>query len=730
MPNSRSFRLRTLWSDLPVRRRGALIVAIPITCLLTFVVAYTALSRYAQRSQQAIAQSQKVILTAEQILVELTDAEAGVQGYILTRQPNYLQPYQQTRQSVPKLLQTLKRLVQTAPEQQQRLRRIDQLTQQRMQALAASIQRANQTGSRNNSAVVLSSQLAGPTLQLRQQIKFLISQEKKRLQQQQTTLQQQQQTTNQVLGLTATLGILGSLAAVYLFDRLDRELAARQLNLQENNIRLKAILENVVDGILTIDEQGHIQSFNQAAQQMFGYLPQEVMGKNLKMLLGIPYTTDSVQTLNQFVGRDLSKIRHLQETWGRRRDGAVFPLELVFSEMQLAHQRLLIGILRDISDRKQAQERERRQAHLLDLANDTIIVRDGDDRITYWNQGAERMYGYSKIEALGQITHELLQTQFPEPFDQLVERFQEEGYWRGELIHRRKDGNYIQVSSRWTLQYDGEGEPLSTLEINSDITERKQAEEALKKRAQELAKLSFQLAQANQTLEKRNQELDQFAYIVSHDLKAPLRAIANLSQWIEEDLSAHLTPETEHNMNLLRGRVYRMEALIDGVLQYSRIGRVKSRIERVNVAEVVAEAIDSLAPPDHFKIKVQPALPTLKSERLPLLQVFSNLIGNSIKHHHGSTGQILVSAKDLGHAYEFQVKDNGPGISPRYHEKIFGIFQTLESRDKVESTGVGLSLVKKIVENQGGTIRIESDLGQGASFYFTWMKDAELGITS
>ena len=727
MSNSRSFQLRTLWSDLPVRRRGALIVAIPITCLLTFVVAYTALSRYAQRSQQAIAQSQRVILAANQLLIEVTDAEAGVQGYLVNRQTSYLQSYQQARQSVPTLLQSLKRLVQTSPEQQPRLRQIEQFTQQRMQALATSIQRANRSGNRNNS---FSPQLASPMPQLRQQIKLLVDQEKKRLKQQQTTLHQQQQTTNQVLGLTATLGILGSLAAVYLFDRLDRELAARQLNLQENNIRLKAILENVVDGILTIDEQGHIQSFNQAAQQMFGYLPQEVMGKNLKMLLGISYTTDSVQTLNQFVGRDLSKIRHLQETWGRRRDGAVFPLELVFSEMQLAHQRLLIGILRDISDRKQAQERERRQAHLLDLANDTIIVRDGDDRITYWNQGAERMYGYSKMEALGQITHELLQTQFSEPFDQLVERFQEEGYWRGELIHRRKDGNYIQVSSRWTLQYDGEGEPLSTLEINSDITERKQAEEALKKRAQELAKLSFQLAQANQTLEKRNQELDQFAYIVSHDLKAPLRAIANLSQWIEEDLSSHLTPETAHNMNLLRGRVYRMEALIDGVLQYSRIGRVKSRIERVNVADVVAEAIDSLAPPDHFKIKVQPALPILKSERLPLLQVFTNLIGNSIKHHHGSTGQILVAAKDLGHAYEFQVKDNGPGISPRYHEKIFGIFQTLEARDKVESTGVGLSLVKKIVENQGGSIRIESDLGQGASFYFTWMKDAELGITS
>jgi signal transduction histidine kinase len=251
-----------------------------------------------------------------------------------------------------------------------------------------------------------------------------------------------------------------------------------------------------------------------------------------------------------------------------------------------------------------------------------------------------------------------------------------------------------------------------------NITARKKAENALRDRAVELAQMARQL-------KKSNEELDQFAYITSHDLRAPLRGIANLSRWIEEDLADRVTPDARRLLDLLRGRVTRMEALIDGILEYSRIGREAGRTERTDVGTLLAEVVDLLAPPIGARVEIAPNMPTIETERLRLQQVFMNLISNALKHHdRPSQAVVKVSVREAERDFlEFSVADNGRGIEPQYHEKVFVIFQTLEARDKVESTGVGLSLVKKIVESEGGTIRIESrGEGDGAKFVFTWPK--------
>jgi signal transduction histidine kinase len=230
------------------------------------------------------------------------------------------------------------------------------------------------------------------------------------------------------------------------------------------------------------------------------------------------------------------------------------------------------------------------------------------------------------------------------------------------------------------------------------------------------------LARTTQTLEKRNQELDQFAYIVSHDLKAPLRAIANLSSWIEEDLAGRLDPEMQHQMDLLRGRVHRMEAFINGILEYSRVGRMRSQVETVNVESLLKEIIDSLAPPPEFTIEFSTPMPTLVTDPLPLQQIFTNLISNAIKHHHRCDGKIFIASQELANAYQFSISDDGPGIDSKFHEKIFIMFQTLQARDTVENTGVGLAIIKKILDDKGGTIKVESEPEKGTTFYFTWLK--------
>lgn len=239
---------------------------------------------------------------------------------------------------------------------------------------------------------------------------------------------------------------------------------------------------------------------------------------------------------------------------------------------------------------------------------------------------------------------------------------------------------------------------------------------------QSLHEAKAQLAQMTIALEQRSKDLDEFAYITSHDLKAPLRGIAHLSQWIEEDIADQLNAENLHHLQLLRGRVYRLEDLIDGLLQYSRAGRLQSQPELVDVAVLLKQVIETLQPPAQFRITIAPEMPTLIAQRSLLKQVFTHLIDNAIKHHPSTYGTVTISVQEQSDSYEFAVADDGAGIAPQFQEKVFAIFQTLQARDTVENTGVGLAIAKRIVESTGGSIRLESQEGHGATFYFTWPK--------
>ncbi|MBP9151408.1 MAG: GHKL domain-containing protein [Flavobacteriales bacterium] len=217
-------------------------------------------------------------------------------------------------------------------------------------------------------------------------------------------------------------------------------------------------------------------------------------------------------------------------------------------------------------------------------------------------------------------------------------------------------------------------------------------------------------------------ELESFAYVVSHDLKSPLRGIAKLSEWLVTDHGESLGDDGRQKLDLLRSRVYRLDNLIEGILDYSRLGRSESVKEQIDVKEMLAEVIDLHSSSKKVHFSVPENLPTITFVRSQLAQVFSNLISNAIKHNDKDRTEIAIGFEEKADRYEFTVTDNGPGIEPEYHEKVFAIFQTLQTKDEVESTGIGLSIVKKIVLDAGGEISIRSELGKGASFVFTLPK--------
>lgn len=282
------------------------------------------------------------------------------------------------------------------------------------------------------------------------------------------------------------------------------------------------------------------------------------------------------------------------------------------------------------------------------------------------------------------------------------------------LTSRGRAEQVRRLVAQRTLELEG-----SNTALNNEIAERRRAEQAL-----QLLNVTLEQRIARRTgeAERRARELEQFAYVASHDLKAPLRAIGNLAGWLKDDLQGKLTAQTGEQIELLRDRVARMHALVEGLLEYSRIGRTAGSEEEVDTAELVADTIDSLAPPKGFAVKVKPGMPSLYADKLHLGQVFANLIGNAINHHDRKRGTIRVSGEDLGDRCEFVVEDDGPGIPAEYRDKVFMMFQTLEVKDYGRDTGIGLALVKKLVEEHGGTIDLDSGAKRGSRFSFSWIK--------
>jgi PAS domain S-box-containing protein len=491
----------------------------------------------------------------------------------------------------------------------------------------------------------------------------------------------------------------------------EHQTRAAQAIVKQQLGEIETIYQTAPVGLCFVDTDLRFVRLNERLAQINGLPVAAHIGRTLSEVLP---SDDQLESLYRQVIESGEPILDLELSGINPTEPGVTLYYLVRYYPQKDTQGRVVGVnamVQDITDRKRTEAAlrasERMRRFMFEQTFELIGLVDLDGELLEVNQAALDSIAAQQSEIVGQKFWETPWWHTPQLQQQLIDAIDLAA--RGEVIRYEVqffDGNGNVMITDFSLKpmFDEDGQIVKLIAEGRDITDSKRAQAAL---------------------EERNQELDAFVYVVSHDLKAPLRAVYNLSQWIEDDLEGEMSADTQSQMTLLRSRVNRMAATIDGLLEYARCGRGEDAIETVEVAQLLADVIDSVAPPATFTINLPTELPTLLTKRLPLFQVFTNLVGNGIKHHHSEAGLIQVSIQDRGDWYEFAVADDGPGIDPEHQERMFKIFQAVNPQSRSDSTGIGLAIVKKIIEAEGGTIWLESEMGKGTAFYFTWPKHLE-----
>ena len=490
-----------------------------------------------------------------------------------------------------------------------------------------------------------------------------------------------------------------------------RDITSRVRSEQKINEQLhflQQLIDSIPNPIFFKDLNGRYLGCNKEFENYIGFKREKIIGKTV-------YDISPTANAKLYQKKD-------QELFKTTRDRQVYETTVVHADGRkhdvIFHKAAffdtnnkplgLVGSMLDITERKKMERQLIDQKlffqHVIDTDPNIILVLNKDNHVKLINQSAADFFGLPKEFFLNNSLGK------SESFSKNMQALftHEDAIIDGESCEinitelKRLDNETRQFSVIKKPLKAHQGE-ICELKIASDITTIKQKQ--------------IELQRLLKDLKNVNKELKDFAYIVSHDLKAPLRAIGSLSNWLYNDYADKLDDDGKENLELLVGRVKRMHDLIEGILQYSRIGRVKETPVDIQLNEIIDEVVDLLAPPSHFTVNVETSLPTIKAERTRISQVFQNLVSNAIKYNDKPEGNITIGCLTEDGQHKIYVKDNGPGIDEKYHEKIFQIFQTLSARDEHESTGIGLTIVKKIIENIGGNIVVESTPNIGTTFW-------------
>ena len=510
--------------------------------------------------------------------------------------------------------------------------------------------------------------------------------------------------------------------------RLVHELQVHQIELELQNEELVAArseiqagLERYADlydfapvGYFTLDDEGMIGQANITGANLLG-VPRSLLVRHRLGQFVAP--EESGRWDQHLVGVLRSAEKQTCELTFKREDNSTFYARLESIRLDRPGQECRDGgngpvirvAMSDVTERRRAELAMARLAAIVESSDDAIVSKSLDGAILTWNQAAERMFGYRAAEIIGQPITRLLPPERLEEEAQIMRRLMcGERIEHYETVRVAKDGRRVDVSVTISPLKDPAGVVIGASKIARDITERKRAEGALRATVVEL--------------ERSNQELEQFAYISSHDLQEPLRQVRAYVQLLRDRHADKLDGKAAQYMQFVYDGADRMSDLVQGLLGYSRVGATDTQRQPVSCQQALDAAVANLQAgiaESHARI-THDVLPTVTAEPSHLAQLFQNLIGNAIKYHADDVQpEIHVGCRREDHGWLFWVKDNGIGIAPEFHDKVFLIFQRLCGREKYAGMGIGLTICKKIVERHGGRIWIESKAGEGCTFYFT-----------
>jgi len=493
------------------------------------------------------------------------------------------------------------------------------------------------------------------------------------------------------------------------------------------DLRFRQIFEASPDAILQVDHRGIIVLANSLAGEMFHCPTEELLGKSVDEFVPSRFRGHHPEYREHYQAKPAMRpMGSGLDLWARRADRSEFPVDITLSPLDTKEGPQVLCVVRDITDRKRAEESLRRQAQLIEASHDAIIVREPGGRILQWNAGAREIYGWSAEEAVGQISHTLFQTGFPVSRQALEDELERSGQWDGELRHTRRDGARIRVETRHILVGKTDGQPGALLEINRDITLRKQAEEAVAGLNATLAATNKELELRNRDVERANRLKSEFLASMSHELRTPLNAIIGFSDLLAEQIAGALSAKQQRFVSHIQQGARHLLALINDILDLSKVeaGRLELNRENVSVTVVLAEALTSIRPAAAAKnIAIHSSIGPdvlVFADRIRFKQVLFNLLSNAVKFTPDG-GRIWVEAVERRGRLTTSVSDTGLGIPIEEQEAIFDAFHQAGATTNgiKEGTGLGLAITKRLVEEHGGRIWVESEPGKGARLSFT-----------